>query len=148
MVINMVKNIKVIHPNDLLLVKIGSFYHAYGRDAYILSYLFGYKIITVEGSIATCGFPIQGLNRVIATLEQRKINYLAVDRKNNYETDLIFDYGNLNTYQELYEKAKVYVNYKRRIEDIQNYLLENIQDKNFKEILSKMEEVINERRKV
>ena len=42
----MIETIKEIHTKDICLFKIGTFYHAYGRDAYILSYMFGYKIIS------------------------------------------------------------------------------------------------------
>lgn len=148
MIINIVKNIKTIHPKNILLVKVGSFYHAYGRDSYILSYLFGYKIIKLEENISTCGFSVTSLNKVISKLENKKINYLAVDRRNNYETDLMFEFGNLNTYDEIFNKAKIYVNYKRRIDNINEFLIGNVQTQNFKEILKQMEEVINERRKI
>ena len=43
-----IKTIKEVHPKDLVLVKIGSFYHIYGKDAYIISYLFGYKLKTFK----------------------------------------------------------------------------------------------------
>ncbi len=55
-----IKTIKEIHPKDLILVKIGSFYHIYGKDAYIISYLFGYKLKTFEKKHVTCGFPVKG----------------------------------------------------------------------------------------
>ncbi len=42
--LTMVKAIEQIHPKDVVLFKIGSFYHAYSKDSYILSYLFEYKI--------------------------------------------------------------------------------------------------------
>ena len=148
MVLNVMKNIKAIHKEDIVLLKIGGFYHTYGRDAYIISYLFGYRIKIVEDNISTCGFPVQSLNKIIAKLEEKKINYIVLDRRNDYEVDLEFDFGNLNSYSEIYEKAKIYVNYKRRIDNINNFLLENIQEENFKEILKQMEEVIDERRKV
>lgn len=144
MIINVVKNIKVIHPKDVLLVKIGNFYHAYGRDSYILSYFFGYKVITIEEKISSCGFALQSLNKVIAKLEEKRINYIVVDRRNNYDIDLVFDFGNLNTYDEYYNKSKVFVNYKKRIDNIYNFLSANVQHENFREILQKMEEVINE----
>ena len=148
MILNIVKNIKVIHPKNVLLVKIGSFYHAYGRDSYIISYLFGYKLIVVDGNTSSCGFPIHSLNKILARLEREKINYLNVDRRNNYETDAIMEFDNLNTYEENYKKAKIYINYKRRIDDINSFLVESVQDSDFKEILQEMENVIDERRKV
>lgn len=42
---NMVKTIKKIYPSCAVLVKVGNFYHVYGKDAYILAYLFEYKIV-------------------------------------------------------------------------------------------------------
>ena len=43
-IINMVKTIKQIHKNDIVFVKIGKFYHIYGKDSYIISYFFGYQL--------------------------------------------------------------------------------------------------------
>ena len=39
---NIVDVVKKIHREDVVLVKEGSFYHVYGKDAYIISYLFRY----------------------------------------------------------------------------------------------------------
>lgn len=47
-IINTIKNIKLVHPNDIALVNVGNFYYAYGKDAYILSYLFKYKLMLIE----------------------------------------------------------------------------------------------------
>ena len=35
-VITMIKAIKKIHTEDVVLVKIGKFFHTYGKDAYIM----------------------------------------------------------------------------------------------------------------
>ena len=43
--VDMVKTIKKIYPGCAILVKVGNFYHVYGKDAYIFSYLFEYKIV-------------------------------------------------------------------------------------------------------
>ena len=43
----MIKNIKQIHPKDIILVEVGKFYYAYGKDAYILSYMFQYKLTKI-----------------------------------------------------------------------------------------------------
>lgn len=51
------KEIKKIHPQEVVLVKIGQFYHVYGKDSYIISYLFNYKIQLIEENICMCGFP-------------------------------------------------------------------------------------------
>ena len=40
---NIIQAVKKVHTEYIVLVKEGSFYHIYGKDAYIISYLFGYK---------------------------------------------------------------------------------------------------------
>ena len=94
-VVNMIRTIKEIHKEDVVLIKVGTFYNVYGKDAYIVSYLFGYKLKEVEG-IKMCGFPKASINKVIAKLEDKKINYLIVDRRNQYDVDEVSDNKNLN----------------------------------------------------
>lgn len=146
-IINIVKTMKQIHKYDIIFVKIGKFYHIYGKDSYIISYLFNYKLKKIE-EISMCGFPINNINKIIAKLEERRINYLIVDRRNNYEVDEFSDNKNLNNYLKYFEKAKKYVNYKTRIDNVNNFMLENIDKEDFKDIIRKMEDIINERRKV
>lgn len=144
----MINAIKKVHDKDLVMIKIGSFYHAYGRDSYILSYLFGYKLKKSEGDTANCGFPLDSISKVMAKLEEKKINYVIVDRRNNYDEDEKSDNGNLNNYDDIYEKARKYVNLKRRIDDIYEYLLEEIESENIKQKIIKIEDVIYEGRKI
>lgn len=61
----MIKTIKEIHSKDICLFKIGTFYHAYGRDAYILSYIFGYKIKDLEKNIKNVVFQPQLLLKYV-----------------------------------------------------------------------------------
>ena len=42
---------KQINPDKVLLLKVGEFFYQYGKDAYILAYLFGYKIKTIYNDI-------------------------------------------------------------------------------------------------
>ena len=104
-VITVIKTIKQIHPKDMILVKIGDFYHVYGKDAYILSYLMEYKISKIEENCMTCGFPQKSLSKIQATLENKKINYLLVDRRNKFDVDEKSDNKNLNNYEEHFRKA-------------------------------------------
>ena len=69
----MIKTIKEIHKNDLCMFKIGTFYHCYGRDAYILSYIFVYKMKSLEKNYKECGFPVSAINKIMAKLEILKI---------------------------------------------------------------------------
>lgn len=52
-VIEEVKVMKKIKPTTLLLIKIGQFVYSYGKDSYIISYIFKYN---VRKSINVCIF--------------------------------------------------------------------------------------------
>ena len=69
-VITMIKEIKSIHPTAIALVKIGNFYRAYGKDAYIMCKLFKYKIAE-ENKVYVWGFPSKAIKKVQATLENK-----------------------------------------------------------------------------
>ena len=75
-IINIVKNVKKIHNNYVVLIKVGNFYYCYGRDTYIISYLFKYKINIMKNNIYSCAFSQNAINKVMAKLENSKINYL------------------------------------------------------------------------
>ena len=142
--ITMVKNIKEIHPNFVLCFKIGNFYHCYGKDAYIVSYLFDYNLSKVKDGISTCGFPKASITKVMARLEQRKLNYITFDTKNEYDIEEKQDYKNLNTYDNIYKKANKYLRIKKKIEGIEEYLLQNIEDEETIEKLRKIESIVYE----
>ena len=144
----MIDGIKETHPNFICLYKVGTFYHAYGRDASIMAFLFGYKIKELSESHKECGFPIGAINKVTAKLQNSNLNYLLIDRRNNYEVDEKEDYKENNKYDKVYEKANKYVNCKKRINNINYYLEENIEKENISKILSKMEEIMYENWKI
>ena len=142
-VLTIIKEIKSIHPKDVIMVKIGDFYHVYGKDAYILSYLFNYKLKNIENNCATCGFPIKSLAKIEATLENKKINYMLIDRRNNYDVDEKIDNKNLNTYDEQFEKAHKYINIKNRIDTIYLELVKDINSKDTKNKINQIEKILN-----
>ena len=127
--INMVKTIKRIHKSCVIAVKIGNFYHVYGKDAYIFSYLLGYKIVEKEG-IPCCGFPINAISKVENILEKRKINYVVVDRRNNYD--------------KIFEKSKQTIEIILKIQKINQFLIQHKEDEKIEEILERMEKIIND----
>lgn len=141
-IVTMVKNIKQIHKEDIVLVKIGKFFYCYGKDAYIISYFFNSKLKILENNIYSCGFPSQALNKVISKLENNKVNYIISDRRNNYEIEEEENFKNLNKYEEFYEKAKKEIALKLRIEKINLYLLGNINKDKIKEKIYEIEKVI------
>lgn len=143
--LTMIKAIKKIHAQDLVLFKVGDFYHSYGKDAYILSYLFDYKIKYLEENIATIGFPKSALPRNIAKIEQKSINYVLVDRRNNFDDDEFQNYKNLNTYAEIFEKANRYVKIKNRIDKLYETLTKEIETDNIRKKIVKLEEIVFEK---
>ena len=75
-------------------------------------------------------------------MEKNKINYIIIDKRNNYDVDQEYNNKNLNKYKKFLELAKSKVNCERRIEDIVEYLKENV------ETIEEVEKIIYERRKV
>lgn len=124
-IINIVKNIKQVHPENIKLIKIGKFYYSYSKDAYIISYIFGYKLKNIEENIKVCAFPVFILNKIMAKLEENKINYIIIDRRNNYGVDEKSDNGNLNKYNLYLEKSKKYIKFSTQIDDILKYTSNN-----------------------
>lgn len=124
-IINIVKNIKQVHPEHIILIKIGKFYYSYSKDAYIISYIFVYKLKNIEENIKVCAFPVFILNKIMAKLEENKINYIIIDRRNNYEVDEKSDNGNLNKYNLYLEKSKKYIKFSTQIDDILKYTSNN-----------------------
>ena len=139
-----IKTIKEINKETVILIQVGAFYHAYGKDAYILSYLCGYQIKSIENSYNTCGFPKAGLNKTLKMLEDNSINYLVAIKSLNYEIEREMKYKDKNKYSEIYEKAYKYISIKNRINVIHNYLLENINSQNIKNKLRIVEEALFE----
>lgn len=143
-VANIIKIIKEVHPESVILVKVGNFYQEYGRDAYIMSYLFGYQMKIVESNLSNCGFPKTALNKVLKELEDNQISYLILNKSDNYEVEDEEDFKSQNTYIEIYNKAHKYLTKKNKIDAIYHYLLENINDVSIKEKINKVEEILYE----
>ncbi len=95
-----------------------------------------------ETNIYSCAFPRQSFSKVIANLENNKINYIVVDRRNNYEVEEKSDNKNLNNYKNYFQKAQKYINIKISAEKIYNYIMGNIEENTIKEKIKKIEEII------
>ena len=76
-VVKMAEQIKQIHPDYLLIFKLGAFCDTYGKDSYIIAANFNYMLKTTSG-VQTCGFSKKILGKVMANLEDKKINYLVL----------------------------------------------------------------------
>lgn len=144
-ILNIVKTVKQVCKNYVVLVEIRTFYYCYGKDTFIINYLEKYKIKILENNIYSCSFPKTAYNKIITQLENKRINYIVLDRRNNYEEQESNNYKNLNNYEKYYELGKAENAIKIRIEKITNYLNTH---KNEKELISQIESLINERRKI
>ena len=58
------KLIKEENEDFIVLIKYGKFYRCFDYDAFIIHYLFKYKITSKN----TIGFPIECLNKVLSVL--------------------------------------------------------------------------------
>ena len=142
-VMTMIKTIKRVHTADVALVKIGEFYHAYGKDACILAYLFDYKLKVIDNGCYTCGFPRKSIAKIQAELEKNLINYILLDRRNNYDVDEVCDNKNLNRYEEFSKKSYSYVKMKEKIDNIYNYFLMNMNKTETMALINQVEELID-----
>ena len=142
------KRIKEIHPNYLILYKSGAFYKTFGKDAYLLNMLFDYDIRIVNNNIATSGFPLKSCFKVRAKIEEKEINYMVIEPRNNYDVEVKEDFGNLNKYDSQFEKAYSQNKKKKKISHISEELILLLDTPNFKEIIRKIEDVLDEARKI
>ena len=140
----MAKNIKQVHPESLVCYKVGNFYQCFGKDAYIISYFFGYKMKLIKETMES-GFPIRTLSKVMAKLEQQKIDYLILEPRNNYYIDFKLENGNLNKYDVVFKKAYNYMRISNRIDRICEGLKLEISSEKIIDKLKRIEEILNEK---
>ena len=77
-------------------------------------------------------------------LERKKVNYIILDRKNNYDIEVFKDYKNLNQYQSTYEKAKKYIKTKNNIEEIYEKLIKNINEKDINQKINNIKNILKD----
>ena len=134
------------HPNSLVLVQMGNFYHAYGKDSYIISYIFGYKIINniykSEGnekiSMPSTGFPCNAFDRVSLGLEEKKINFIVSAKG---KEDIFKDFKNLNTYTKRYNASKRYCEDTIKLDTIKTELDDLCGKKDFSKTLDEIDKI-------
>ena len=134
--LRMVKELKEEFPYYIILMKSGSFYKGYGKDSIVMNYVFGYKVnydpvtdIPEVKEIQTSGFPLNSLSKVLAKLEERKINFMVIDKSENYREIEKKNFKEKNDYQEVFLKATEIYNRKYLFEkEIQEIVEKNISD--------------------
>ncbi len=121
--------------NCVLLRQIGKFVNAFDEDALIINYLLDYKL-----SNGKIGFPSIILPKVINVLEDNHISYEIKGTLN----DTVMNYKNRNKYNYVLEKAILKKKTNDRIYSI-NDKLPNLNEKKLDQIISFIEEIINEK---
>ena len=142
-IVNMAKKIKEVHPDYVAIFKVGSFYHTYGKDSYVIAGLFDY-VIKPSGDTITCGFGLSAINKVKKKLEDEKINFIILDPRNNYDVDEKSDNKNLNKYNDVLNKCYSKNKRKNQIKKISERLEMFIEREDFKQIIRKIEDVIDD----
>jgi hypothetical protein len=117
--------------NKIEIRKVGLFYHVFGDDAKILHFLFGYQIRDNR-----CGFPLNALNKVTNTLEDKKINYEVTGEKKQ-------DFKNLNKYNKYLGKAQDKLEINERLNKILKKLNDMDKDRLY-DLLARFEGLLNE----
>ncbi|MCX4303588.1 MAG: hypothetical protein K1W33_02625 [Clostridia bacterium] len=138
---NEIKILKNYNPDTLIMIKIGVFYHVYGKDASIISYLFGYQIKKVS-KLNTCGFPISVLEKILSRLEEEKVFFKVFN--NNFDVENENKQKMQNTYEKIYNDSYKYLLKKNRIEEINVYLMENINTDYINKKIEAIEKIIND----
>ncbi len=117
---------------NIILRKIGSFYQVFDDDAYIINYLFSYKINNYK-----CGFPISAIEKVKNELNNKKINYVIKE-----EQEIKMDFKKENKYNSYLKKSLENYNINLKIQEVINSLKE-LEPEKIKKILKSIEEQIN-----
>lgn len=139
----MAEKLKPIHKDFVIMYKVGSFYQVFGKDAYIIAGMYGY-IIKPVGNTVNCGFGLNAINKVKNGLENSKINYLLLDPRNNYDVDEKSDNRNLNTYNEQLKKYYLKIKQQNEIKHICERLNMFVGTNEFKNIVRKVEDLLDE----
>lgn len=63
----------------VVFIKYGNFYRCFNNDAYIVSYLFDYKLSEKNST----GFPIKSIDKVISILRNNNISCIVINDINN-----------------------------------------------------------------
>ena len=137
------------YPNSILLVLSGNFYNVYGKDAYLLSYLFRFKLTKKgyktdkeeEVYVPKTGFPRNALDNVLLELENKKVNYVI---KVKEKKDIVQDFKKRNTYSKRYIASEKYCIDKMKLDAIMEQCDALCGKKDFSHMLHSIQEWIGQ----
>lgn len=100
----------------------GKFFEVYDYDAFILSYLFNYKVLQ-NGKTYKCGFPDSSITKITNKLSDLKISYQIIYRGRN---PFVKDFKKINQYS----KYKLIALQKLDIKERMDALVEKVKSLN------------------
>ena len=104
--------------------------------------MFDYKLR--RDKYVSCGFPLSALNKVKVELEKENVDYIVVDKRNEYEVICKEEFKKENKYEEILAIGKTKELIKRKAEKINKYIIENITNEEVVKKIKKLEEVLYE----
>jgi glycerophosphoryl diester phosphodiesterase len=131
--------VKQKNNNFLILIKSGVFYETFNNDAYIMNYLFNYKIKQFSNYIMV-GFPQSVIENIKDRLNKEKVPFIILGE--DQEEILIRQKYNEYNYKLLLDISNKYYNVQSEINKITDKLeiLKNSQCIN--DIIDKIKEII------
>ena len=114
------KLIKREKEDYIIFIKYGKFYRCYDYDAYIMHYLFKYKLTSRE----TIGFPIENINKIFSVFKEKNISSIVINGLDNY-----FVYECLSNKYDVYLKESLnYLNFNESISILINLINNKLSD--------------------
>lgn len=105
------------YENDIVIIKKGSFYYYYFEDAYILNYLFHYKLLKTSLEKNTDYVVFPNIDKVTRVLKKNQIGYVI------YDGSLIDrEYGESLIYNKYINDSLEYLGKKKIIEKLVIFL--------------------------
>lgn len=130
---------KIKNRKSIILIKSGIFYETFNDDAYIMSYLFDYKIKNLSNFIMV-GFPEKVIESIKDRLKKEKISYVVLDDNHQFVSDRSsFTDSNYEVLLDISCKSN---DVEMEIEKIKNALEVLKGTKSIDDIINKIKEVI------
>lgn len=96
------------NENNIVIIRNGFFYYCYGEDAYIISYLFHYKLLFHKLTYVS----FNDLTKVLIRLKKLNIGYIVIDK------EMTKEYGDTDIYLKYYSMAYLEVSKKNLLDEI------------------------------
>lgn len=127
------------NKNSIILIKSGIFYETFNNDAYVMAYLFNYKIKKMSNCV-TAGFPERSIDNVKERLLKEKAPFVIIYEDKQFVSDKSsFPDSNYEVLVDISCKSN---GIEMEIEKIKNALEVLKGTKSIEEIISRISEII------